>query len=284
MQREVLGRGIKALIPDMAEEALGQVSELPVGKIRPGKYQPRENIAPDSLDELARSLREKGIIQPLVVRSAGEEYELVVGERRWRAAQIAGYETVPAIIKDLSDLEALETALIENTQRQNLNPIEEANAYRRLAEEFNLTHDQVASKLGKDRSYVSNILRLLRLPDLIKDDLSAGRLSMGHAKAILSAGEEAWLNLRDAIVKRGLSVRETEELVRRAKPKKKAGQQSKNKAADYAFVSSLEERLRQSLGTKVRLRAGKRGGRLEIYYYSNEELERLLELLKAGSA
>ncbi len=281
MQREVLGRGIKALIPDIDEEAQEQVSMLPVKRIRPGSSQPREKIDPQALDELARSLKENGLVQPLVVRTSGDGYELIVGERRWRAAQIAGYEAVPALIKNVGDLEALEIALVENTQRQDLNPLEEANAYQRLTREYSFTHDQIASKLGKDRSYVSNILRLQKLPDLIKEDLMEARITMGHAKAILSAREDDWLKLRDIILKRGLSVRETEELVRGVKARKKTG---KTRAAESPFVSSLQEDLQRVLGTKVRLRPGKRGGRLEIYFYSQEELERLIEMLKAGTA
>jgi ParB family chromosome partitioning protein len=284
MRREVLGRGVKALIPDMEDGAREGVSELPVDRVRPGKAQPREKFDPQALDELARSLREKGLVQPVLVRPVGDEYELIVGERRWRAARLAGYYTIPALIKDVGDREALELALIENTQRQNLNPIEEANAYQRLTEEFELTHDQVAARLGKDRSYVSNVLRLHRLPEVIKEDLVEGRLTMGHAKAILSAGEDDWLMLRDRIVELGLSVRETEELVRRGATEKKAPKSGRAKTAKSIFVSSLEEELQQSLGTKVRLRPGKRGGRLEIYYYSHEELERLLNVLKSDSS
>ncbi len=284
MQREVLGRGIKALIPDIDEEAQEQVSMLPVERIRPGSSQPREKIDPQALDELARSLKDNGLVQPLVVRASGDGYELIVGERRWRAAQIAGYKAVPALIKNVGDLEALEIALVENTQRQDLNPLEEANAYQRLTREYSLTHDQIASKLGKDRSYVSNILRLQKLPDLIKEDLVEARITMGHAKAILSAREDDWLKLRDIILKRGLSVRESEELVRGGKARKKTGKKGKTRAAESPFVSSLQEDLQRVLGTKVRLRPGKRGGRLEIYFYSQEELERLIELLKAGTA
>lgn len=284
MQREVLGRGIKALIPEVEEGARGQVSEVPVGKIRPGRFQPRENIDPQALDELARSLQDKGLIQPLMVRPSGDGYELVIGERRWRAAQMAGYETVPALIKDVTDREALEIALVENMQRQNLNPMEEANAYQRLAQDFSLTHDQIAAKLGKDRSYVTNTLRLLKLPKPIREDLVAGRLTVGHAKAILSAREDDWLRLRDLILKQGLSVRDTEELIRRPKSKKRPGGRGKAREAGSVFASALEGELQQALGTKVRLRPGKRGGRLEIYYYSQEELERLLELFKGGSS
>lgn len=285
MQREALGRGIKALIPDVEEEARGQVTEVPVDRVRAGKHQPRENVDPQALNELARSMQEKGLVQPVVVRTVEEGYELIVGERRWRAARLAGYQTIPALIREVGDREALEMALVENTQREDLNPMEEANAYQCLAEEFDLTHDEIAVRLGKERSYVSNVLRLHKLPEIVKEDLAAGRLTMGHARAILTSEEDEWLELRDLIVKLNLSVRDAEELIRRVRSKKTSRQRGTRRPPQAAatFVSALEEELQQALGTKVRLRAGRRGGRLEIYYYSEEELERLLEILKAGS-
>lgn len=283
MQREVLGRGIKALIPEIEVDTTGQVTELSLDDLRPGSCQPREIIDPEALNELAVSLREQGVVQPVVVRPMGEGYELIVGERRWRAARIAGYKTIPAIIKDVGDRDALEIALVENTQRQDLNPMEEANAFQRLSHEYDLTHDQIATKLGKDRSYVSNVLRLLKLPQVVKGDLMAGRLTMGHAKAILACREKDRLELRDLIIEKSLSVREAEGLTRLGKQKKKR-QKREPSGSEALFVASLEESLRQMLGTKVKLNHGKRGGRLEIFYYSQEELERVVEILRDGSS
>ena len=283
MRREALGRGIKALLPVVEEQVVGQVSNLPVNKIEPGEFQPRGRFDTEALGELAQSLLTNGVVQPVLVRPKGDGYELIVGERRWRAAKLAGFETIPALIKNIEGRDALEIALIENTQREDLNPVEEASAYQRLAEEFDLTHDQIASKLGKDRSYVSNILRLLKLPNQIKEDLIEGRLTIGHAKAILSCREDKRVSIRNQIIERGLSVRGAEGLVRKENESRRSNRKGETDSGEQLFITSLEEDLQQTLGTKVRLRLGKRGGRLELYYYSHEELNRLLEILKVGT-
>ncbi|MFA5339537.1 MAG: ParB/RepB/Spo0J family partition protein [Candidatus Omnitrophota bacterium] len=280
MEKRVLGKGLKALIPDdvpQRSESRGTV-QLKVSEIIPGRFQPREVFDPDKLKELMLSIKEKGVIQPVIVRPKGDGYELIAGERRLRAAKGLGMELVPAIIKDVKDDEALEIALIENIQRDNLNPIEEAKAYQRLSEEFSFTQEQISEKVGRNRASVSNTLRLLRLPDKIKEEIYLGRISMGHAKAILMLdSEQSQLELCLKIIRRGLSVREAEYFVKRkivgrarpARPRKHSTE-----------VRAVEEELQRILGTKVTLLHNNKRGKILIEYYSNDDLERLLNLLR----
>ena len=280
MEKRVLGKGLKALIPDdvpQRSESRGGV-QLKVNEIIAGRFQPRELFDPDKLKELINSIKEKGVIQPVIVRPKGDGYELIAGERRLRAAKALGIELVPAIIKDVKDDEALEIALIENIQRDNLNPIEEAKAYQRLSEEFSLTQDQIAGKVGRDRASISNTLRLLRLPGKIKEEIYLGRISMGHAKAILMLdSEQSQLELCLKIIRRGLSVREAEYFVKRkivgrahpARPRKHSTE-----------IRAVEEELQRILGTKVTLLHNNKRGKILIEYYSNDDLERLLNFLR----
>lgn len=236
--------------------------------------QPRKNFNEKGLKGLALSIKEQGIIQPLIVQSKNGEFELIVGERRWRAAQIAGLDKIPVIIKDLSDSDALEVALIENIQREDLNPIEEASVYKRLIKDFNLTQETLSKKIGKDRSSIANYLRLLKLPQIIKEDLISGTLSMGHARAMLAIdSSKKLLEVRNSVVKKGLSVREIESLITKINNEKKI---SKKKTKDI-FLIEIEERLQKTLGTRVRIKKSNKGGKIEIFYYSNEELSSIIE-------
>jgi ParB family transcriptional regulator, chromosome partitioning protein len=277
-KRPALGRGLSALIPDAPTLAApDRPLEIDIDRLRPNAYQPRGAFDETRLDELARSIRTNGVIQPIVARAAGDAYEIVAGERRWRAAQRAGLLRVPVIVRDIPDDKVLAVALIENIQRDDLNPVEEARAYRRLADEFNMTQDAIAEAVGKDRSSVANYTRLLRLPVEVLNDVASGALSMGHARALLSLADGAAQRraARD-VVSRGLSVRDTELLVKQlgepASPSKKPKVSDPNTRA-------AEERLRFVLGTPVRIVRKGKGGRIEVQFTSEEELNRIYEQL-----
>lgn len=280
MEKRALGRGLKALIPE--EEAVRPV-ERPITQVRidqilAGKFQPREVFDPERLKELALSIKEKGVLQPVIVRRREEGYELIAGERRLRAAKELGFSQVPAIVKDVKDNEALEIALIENIQRDDLNPLEQAKAYQRLSDDFSLTQEEISAKVGKDRASVSNTLRILRLPEKIKEEIYLGRLSMGHAKAILMLeSEQAQLEVCNRIIKRGLSVREAECYVKR----KIVGSSRRRSRRHVTEVRLLEEELQQILGTKVIILHQQKRGRVIIEYYSNDDLDRLLNFFRA---
>lgn len=288
-KRKALGKGLSALIPDAApvedfiEKGAGKVTRgelftVKVEDIIPNRYQPRKEFDDEKIDELTASVAEKGIIQPLIVRSADDGYELIAGERRLRAAKRAGIERVPVVIKDVSDSEVLELALIENIQREDLNPIEEANAYLRLIEEFEITQENLAGRVGKDRSTIANTLRLLSLPDSVKEDVARGTLSSGHARALLSLGDErSILKAREKVTSKGLSVRETETLVKRMKE----GEPEKPVREVDHILLDLEDELTRALGTRVRIVSRGSGGKIEIEYYSDQELERLTEIFKS---
>jgi ParB family chromosome partitioning protein len=283
-KKKGLGRGLGALIPDA--DVLAQTSDkfffCGIEEITPNPYQPRQNVRDKAFEELVESVRERGILQPLLVRRQDEGYQLIAGERRWRAAQLAGLQRVPVIVKESAEPESFELALIENIQRKDLNPIEEGEAYNRLQQEFNLSQENIAKKIGKDRSTVTNMIRLLKLPEKIRVDLVDGLLSMGHARALLSlSSSELQLQARDGILKRGLSVRETEKLVRDLQARKK-----KPKAVPQldSHMRAILERLIRYFGTKVRIsRRGKRG-RIEIDFYSDDDLQRILDLFWRGSS
>ncbi len=270
--KAALGKGLNALIPEKGEEVL----YIDIDRILPGKFQPRKVFHEESLKELSASIKEKGVLQPIIVSRAGDgTFTLIAGERRWRAATLAGLKKIPALIKNVASEDSLEIALIENIQREDLNPIETAEAFSRLLKDFSLTQDGLSDKVGKDRATVANYLRLLKLPDEIKSLLYNGSLTMGHARALLSIeGRTNQVEAARKILKHGLSVREAESLAKKpskhATPAKKADPQ----------IASLEEKLIKQLGTKVRLHhKGKKGGRIEIEYYSLDELDRLLEIL-----
>src|SRR5512138_832785 len=265
-----LGKGMGALLPVVSEDR-GTYFLCPIEEIKPNRAQPRKTFASDKLEELAASIREKGIIQPLVVCRKGQHYELIAGERRWRAAQKAGLREVPVVIQDVSEDTALEMALIENIQREDLNAVEEAEAYHALLERFNLSQEELAKRVGKDRSTVANSLRLLKLPAEIKRDVTEDRLTMGHARALLPLDtHELQRSARDAILKGELSVRGAEGLVKklRSEPAPKGG---KNRQHDPQLVDVVE-RLKQHFKAKVAIRQGSRGGKIEISFASQSEL------------
>jgi ParB family chromosome partitioning protein len=270
--KAALGKGLNALIPEKGEDIL----YLDIERVLPGKQQPRKVFHEESLKELSQSIKEKGVLQPIIVSRTGDgSFTLIAGERRWRAAMLAGLKKIPALIKNVASEDSLEIALIENIQREDLNPIETAEAFNKLLKDFNLTQDELSERVGKERATVANYLRLLKLPDEIKTMLYNGSLTMGHARALLSVeGRANQVEAARKILKNGLSVREVESIAkkisRHGRPAKKRDPQ----------IASLEEKLIRQLGTKVRLlHRGNKGGRIEIEYYSLEELDRLLEIL-----
>ena len=277
--RQALGKGLGALIPEKgAPEAEGRKALQMCGieEIQPNPFQPRKSFSVEPLQELVESIREKGILQPLLVRRKGDGYELIAGERRWRAAQRAGIREIPILVRDVSDSEMLEISLIENIQRENLNPIEEAEAYRRLMEQFHLTQEEISKKVGKDRTTVANTIRLLKLPLEVKQSLTEGKISMGHARAFLSLdGVEKQKALLKRLLLDGLSVRQIENLVKRLRTKS----QSAPRRSSPEWGSLVEE-LQRALGTKVRIVGQRRRGKIEIEYYSPEELDRIIDLLR----
>ena len=278
-KRPALGRGLSALIPDApaAPGASERALEVDIDLLRPNKFQPRTQMDDGRIDDLSRSIKANGVIQPIVVRKTAESgYEIVAGERRWRASQRAGLLKVPIVVRDIPDERLLAAALIENIQRENLNPIEEAHAYRRLADEFGLTQEQIADSVGKDRSSIANYVRLLRLPAQIREYVGAGTLSMGHARALLGLPDESsQARVGTDVVNKSLSVRETEMLVRRAispPPEKPEAQKD-------VHTRAAEERLRFALGTRVRIVRKGKGGRIEVDFGDENELHRLYEQL-----
>jgi len=291
--RKALGKGIEALIPKVSRVASLEVISIDIDKIRPNKYQSRIHFDQEKLKELARSIKREGVVQPIIVFPSGENYQLVAGERRWWAAKIAGLKEIPAVVRKVSDRQMFEISLIENIQREDLNPIEEAIAFERLMEEFNLTQQELADHLGKTRTTVANTLRLINLPQEIKELVSNNLISAGHARAILSIeGEKRRIELARRVVKEKLTVREVEEIAERLLAKAATSRRrflEKEKAAE---VIQLEEELQRILGTKVRIKycgsgkfsLGKEGkvkGRIEIEYYSLEDLERIVGLLRS---
>jgi ParB family transcriptional regulator, chromosome partitioning protein len=280
-KRPALGRGLSALIPDVAAAAVASETllELDSDLLRPNKFQPRTHVDESKIDDLAASIRANGIIQPIVVRRAEDGYEIIAGERRWRASQRAGLLKVPVIVRDIPDDRLLMAALIENIQREDLNPIEEAHAYRRLGDDFQLTQEQIAEAVGKDRSSVANYVRLLKLPNEIRENVASGVLSMGHARAILGlADAAAQLRIAREVVARTLSVRETEALVQRGgQPSVRKPEQQKD-----VHTRAAEDRLRFSLGTRVRIVRKGKGGKIEVDFSNENELQRIFEQLTAG--
>jgi ParB family transcriptional regulator, chromosome partitioning protein len=271
-----LGKGLGALIPEKAVEERGDtVKHIKVSTISPNKMQPRKQFNSEKLNELKNSIKEKGVIQPIIVRSTDTGYELIAGERRFRAVKDLGYSEIPAIIKQVSDADSLEMALIENIQREELNPVEEANAYMELIEKFKFSQDGISKAVGKDKSTISNTLRLLTLPKLIQDYISDSLISMGHAKAILSLPtERPKIRFAKRIIKNNLSVRQTEDLIKQ----KLLGTKKKTTEKD-SHLASLEEDLQHYLGTRVKITHGKKRGKVEIFYYSNDDLDRVFGLI-----
>ncbi len=277
-QRSGLGKGLDALIPGGSAAREGGAIQVPVDSIRRNPRQPRQSFKEDELEELAASIRELGIIQPLIVSPAvNGTYTLIAGERRWQAARRAGLATVPVVIRVASDQQLLELALIENVQRADLNAIEEAEAFQHLAKEFGMSHEAIAARVGKSRVAVTNTIRLLEASSAVKQALVDGRISEGHARALLALGSARAQEVAlQRVINLDLSVRQTELLARKLSGHKPT---PKKKPARSAEVGSIERRLSASLGTKVALKHGKKGGSLTIFYYSNEELDAILEKL-----
>jgi len=291
-KKMALGRGLDALIPadapmDAISGGIGggpaeeKFLECDVDLIQPNRYQPRSHFAPDELTQLSDSIRAQGVLQPLLVRRLSIGYELVAGERRLRAAKMAGLARVPIVIKDVSDAEMLEMSIVENIQREDLNPMEECEAYHRLMVEFGLTQEQASERVGKSRSAVANFLRLRQLPDQIKTSIVEGRLSMGHARALLGAETPAQQKTAfQIIVQKGLSVRQTEELIKKLRDSATVLEKKKS-TTEERHLASVAENLSRHFGTKVQIKRNGKKGRLEIEFYSNEDLDRLLELLQS---
>ena len=280
MEKRALGRGLGALIPPrevifVDTEKSEKVISLALAQVKTNKYQPRVDFKEEKLNELIKSIKEKGIIQPVLVRKVHDGYELIAGERRLRAAKRLQLEKIPAIVKEVSDLDMLEISLIENIQREELNAIEEANAFERFISEFNFTQDKIAQVLGKDKSTVSNTLRLLSLPKKIQDQVSKGAISAGHAKALLSLPtENEQIRVCNLIINKGLSVREAEKLVSRRVSGTRAKEVKVNPGID-----DLAGQLQNVLGTRVRIAHGKKRGFIHIEYYSTEDLNRILDII-----
>ena len=278
-KRKALGRGLSALFPEtvISEDDRGFFF-CPIASISPNPHQARQQFTESELTELANSIKEKGVIQPILVSQTKDGFQLIAGERRWRAAQKAGLDKIPVWIRDVSPSEALELALIENIQRQDLNPIEEALAYQELVRRFDLTQEALSKRIGKNRSTIANFLRLIKLPDVIQQDLIDGRLTTGHARVLVSIDSPAaQREMRDLIIKKSLSVRQTEALM------KKAGAPKKPKRLKYeidTYMESLAKDLQNSLGTKVTIKREGKKGKIIIQFYSDEDLGRLVDRLR----
>jgi ParB family chromosome partitioning protein len=281
MERKVLGRGLNALIPQTPVDSREKVQTLRTDQIFSSRFQPRLTFSQVKIEELANSIREQGVIQPILVRAVDvDKYELIAGERRLRAVKHLGHTEIPAIIRRVADADVLEMAIIENIQREELNALEEAKAYRRLAQEFGHSNDHIANRVGKDNSTISNLLRLLNLPEKIQEFLSQNMISYGHARALLAFREEGrQMDVCEKIMKQGLSVRQVEQLTTLVR--KPSSKPSKKKEKDV-YIKSIEDKLQHILGTKVRIQHGIKRGKIEIEYYSLEDLNRVLDILKAS--
>ena len=282
-KRPALGKGLSALIPDVPDVRPGAApAEIDVDQISPNELQPRHRFEDARLDELAQSIKSNGVIQPIIVRKIDGGYRIIAGERRWRAAQMAGLTRVPVVVKELAagrDAQLLEMALIENIQREDLNPIDQAAAYEKLNTDFNMTQEEIAAAVGKDRSSVANHMRLLKLPDEVRAEVAEGRLSMGHARALLAVNDESGQrHVAREVIARNLSVRETEAMVKRVGQPTQAPKSSAPAAPDV-HTRAAEDKLRLALGTRVRINRRGKGGRIEIDFTSEDELQRLYEHL-----
>ncbi|WP_435619808.1 ParB/RepB/Spo0J family partition protein [Thermoanaerobacterium thermosulfurigenes] len=270
-----LGRGLQALIPEIDEESAKGVEYIKISDIEPNQFQPRKHFDDESLKELSDSIKEHGIIQPIIVRRNDFGYQIVAGERRWRAAKLAGLKEVPAIVKDFDDQKVMEIALIENLQREDLNPIDEAKAYKSLMEQFNLTQEEISKRVGKSRSSIANSIRLLNLDEEVQNMLMEGKITTGHAKVILALQDAEKQNMiAKKIVDKNLNVRDTENLIKEVTSSKK----KKRKESD-AYIKEIEDNFCRFFGTKVKIIHGKNKGKILIEYYSEEDLSRLTELI-----
>lgn len=286
--KKALGKGLSALLPDISSEdettQHTSIRDIEVVRIGPNPFQPRESFNPESMEELKRSIIEKGLVQPISVRAYESGYQLIAGERRLRAVRDLGYETVPAYILQVdSDEEMIELAIIENIHREDLNPLDVATGYQRLIDDCQLTQEEVAQKVGKDRSTVTNFLRLLKLPRRIQDSLRSGELSMGHARALITLeNTEDQISIWQKAVKGNLSVRRVEAMVRDLHKTRKAKPIKKDPEIPF-FIQEVEDRFRRELATQVHIRPGKSGGKIEIEYYNDDDLMRIIALVERES-
>lgn len=279
-----LGRGLDALIPSLSVNDDDKVTEVSLQQLRPNPYQPRKNFDEQSIQELAESIKQHGVIQPIIVRSVVKGYEIIAGERRYRASQLLGLSTIPAVIRSFSDQQVMEIALIENLQRENLNAIELALAYQGLMDQFSLTQEELSVKVGKSRSHIANFLRLLQLPEEVKEYVSRGTLSMGHARAIVGVKDTTKVKqLAKSTIDQGWSVRQLEEAIQQLHQKNKPADKPKAVRHD-PYLHEVEESLREQFRTTVRIKQNKDKGKIEIAYFSKQDLERLLELLQTVSS
>ena len=279
MNKRGLGRGLGALLSSTPSEGDALV-DVAIDQIEPNPNQPRKAFESSGLEELAASIRASGVIQPIIVRQVGDGYQLIAGERRWRAARVAGLERIPAIVREATDAESLELALVENLLREDLNPMEEAEAYRHLLAQFGWTQEQLAQRIGRDRTSIANVLRLLRLQEEIQADLRGGRLSMGHARALLALATTAeQLKLRDEILAHDWSVRATEDSIRAAESTPPPQRAPRRRRGHSAELAALEQSLQRALMTRVLISGNERRGKIEVMYANAEELERITELL-----
>ncbi|NQT23508.1 MAG: ParB/RepB/Spo0J family partition protein [Candidatus Omnitrophica bacterium] len=270
-----LGKGLGALIPEKTE-LQEKVMKVKVEEVAPNRFQPRKKFNKEKLNELIESIKEKGVIQPIIVKTTEQGYELIAGERRFRAVKELGYESIPAIVKEAKDSDSLELSLIENIQREELNSMEEATAYKELIEKFSMSQSDISKAVGKDKATISNTLRLLSLPSLVQNYIEEDLVSTGHAKALLSLNtEREKIRYAKKVIKKGLSVRQIEELVKTRFTKTK----SRKPGATDENLASIEEQLQHFFGTRVKITHGKKRGRIEIQYFSNEDLERVLSLI-----
>lgn len=274
MNKKGLGKGLGALIPEIAREE-ENIQEISIKEIRVNQNQPRKHFDEKKIEELAESIKQHGVLQPVILRKKTAGYELVAGERRWRAAQKAGIEKIPAIVKELSDLDVMEIALIENLQREDLSPLEEAEAYKKLIEEFGMTQEELSKRVGKSRSQIANTVRLLNLDDEIKEMIIEEKLTAGHARALLAIEDKKErLKMAEKISKENMSVRQIEEAVKKKTDKKEKKREEINPA-----IIDVSEKLQTTLGTRVKIKGTEKRGKIEIEYYSADELERILETI-----
>lgn len=276
-----LGRGLDALIPSLSVSEDDKVIHIPLSQLRANPYQPRKHFSEDAIKELSESIKEHGVIQPIIVRAVIKGHEIIAGERRWRAAQVAGLATIPAVVREFSDQQVMEIALIENIQREDLNALEVAQAYQAIMDQFSLTQEELSSKVGKSRSHIANFLRLLHLPDEIKEHVSRGTISMGHARAIAGLEDKSKkIDMTRKTIERGWSVRQLEEAIQalqQTEVKKKVP--AKSKRID-PYLNQAEDQLRSRFKTTVKIKQQKDKGKIEFTYYSKEDLNRLLDLLQ----
>ncbi|OPA79012.1 stage 0 sporulation protein J [Paenibacillus selenitireducens] len=275
-----LGKGLDALIPSLSINEDDKVIEISLGHLRPNPYQPRKTFDEASIQELAESIKQHGVIQPIIVRSVLKGYEIIAGERRFRASQLCGNATIPAVVRNFNDQQVMEIALIENLQRENLNAIEVAVAYQGLMDQFSLTQEELSMKVGKSRSHIANFLRLLQLPEEVKDYVSRGTLSMGHARAIAGVKDTAKVKeLAKLTISNEWSVRELEEAIQNLDSKATAEKQKVKAQKRDPYIHQVEESLRERFKTTVKIKQSKEKGKIELSYYNQQDLERLLELL-----